>query len=157
MSDGLGLVWHPQLPLGWAFSIHLHRSSDGDLQGVGVLQRDGVDQCHMPLTNLTNEHAEALRRIRVRVESWLFEWLSPVPMNEIDLEFEQRKREFLSEVRSIAETRGKLMLHAVLVPLAGGDGPPIQLLLPDWAQQLFDQSGRDLADAAKRHGVPWVG
>jgi hypothetical protein len=54
----------------------MHRDVAGDFIGTGLLRLRGVDMCYLTLASLDNERAEALRRIKSRVEAWLDEWHS---------------------------------------------------------------------------------
>jgi hypothetical protein len=74
LDKNLGLECGPLLPAGWAFELRLSRNADGDFGGIGLLQRHGVDMCHLTLASLANDRTEALRRVRSRVESWMTEW-----------------------------------------------------------------------------------
>lgn len=76
MNTDLGLECGPLLPVGWAFELRLSRDMEGNFGGVGLLRRHGVDMCHLTLASLANDRAEALRRVKSRVESWLLEWES---------------------------------------------------------------------------------
>ncbi|MGJ3703216.1 MULTISPECIES: hypothetical protein [Variovorax] len=76
MDTDLGLECNPRLPAGWAFELRLHRDVAGDLIGTGLLRLRGVDMCYLTLASLDSDRAEALRRIKSRVEAWLAEWHS---------------------------------------------------------------------------------
>ena len=64
------------LPAEWAFELRLSRNTDGDFGGIGLLRHQGVAMCHLTLASLNNDRAEALRRVKLRVEAWLAEWQS---------------------------------------------------------------------------------
>ena len=76
LDADLGLECNPRLPAGWAFELRLHRDVAGDFIGTGLLRLRGVDMCYLTLVSLDNERAEALRRVKGRVEAWLAEWHS---------------------------------------------------------------------------------
>ena len=76
MDTDLGLECNPRLPAGWAFELRLHRDVAGDFIGTGLLRLRGVDMCYLTLASLDHERAEALRRVKSRVEAWLAEWHS---------------------------------------------------------------------------------
>jgi len=76
LDTDLGLECNPRLPAGWAFELRLHRDVAGDFIGTGLLRLRGVDMCYLTLASLDNERAEALRRVKGRVEAWLAEWQS---------------------------------------------------------------------------------
>ncbi|MET3494295.1 hypothetical protein [Variovorax boronicumulans] len=64
------------LPTGWAFELRLTKNTKGDFGGIGLLQLDGVDMCHLTLASLDNDRADALLRVKQRVETWIAEWQS---------------------------------------------------------------------------------
>lgn len=76
LDTDLGLECNPRLPADWAFELRLHRDVTGDFIGTGLLRLRGVDMCYLTLASLDNERAEALRRVKSRVEAWLAEWHS---------------------------------------------------------------------------------
>ena len=73
MDTDLGLECNPRLPAGWAFELRLHRDVAGDFIGTGLLRLRGVDMCYLTLASLDSERAEAMRRVKSRVEAWLAE------------------------------------------------------------------------------------
>ncbi len=74
METDLGPECNPLLPAGWAFELRLYRDDAGNFIGNGLLRLRGVDMCYLTLASLDKERAEALRRVKSRVEAWLAEW-----------------------------------------------------------------------------------
>lgn len=78
LDTDLGLECNPLLPAEWAFELRMSRNPGGDFGGIGLLRLRGVDMCHLTLASLDNDRADALLRIKRRVETWIAEWQSRI-------------------------------------------------------------------------------